>query len=111
MDEIPILVFNSYTNADKSFQQLIGWSVSEGCTGRLLDLTLRSNVDDKTLWKVILSGRDMKLPTDKRLPTPAELHYYGTQVSGPEAVVVQVASADGTTITCSALLTAALETP
>lgn len=108
-NEQPILLFNSYTGSDKSFQQLLAWGIPEGFTGRIFNLTLRSSNDAKTLWKVVLAGHDQKLPRDKPLVTPAELHYYGTRVAGPDAIVIEVTSVDGSPITASAILTAALE--
>jgi hypothetical protein len=108
--EIPVLVFNSYSGSDKSWQQLIGWSVPEGATGYLFDLMLRSSNDPKTTWRIRLAGRDMKLPTDRILTTPTTLRFYGAKVHGSNAVLVEMATKDGTQITTEATLTGALET-
>jgi hypothetical protein len=106
----PLLIANAYSGSDRSFQSLISWRVPERGHGHLYNLTLKSSLDAKTVWRLVLQGIDQKIPRDKIMTTPITLSWYGQPVTGDDALDLEVASRDGTAIDVQAILTASLET-
>lgn len=94
----PVLKENRYSGTDQDWVELVRWDVPLGYTGDLHTISLLSNNDEKTRYRVFLANVDQNLPTDRQTNTPQEHKWDRTVLPGGTAVWVEVRSTDGTSI-------------
>ena len=105
---IPILRWNRYSGSDVTFQPLIRWDIPHGYTGDLHELSLQSDNDAATRWRVVIGNIDQEIPTDRQLTTPVNLPWDRTVLPGGTSVWVEVASPTGANINVDATITGSI---
>ncbi|MBA7708599.1 hypothetical protein ES703_117501 [subsurface metagenome] len=94
----PVLKVNRYSGVDQNWVELVRWDVPLGYTGDLHTISLLSNNDAKTRYRIFLANVDQSIPTDRQTNTPQEHKWDRTVLPGGSAVWVEVRSTDGTSI-------------
>lgn len=94
----PILVLNRFSGGNVEWQELVRWDIPMGVLGDLHEISLLSDDDAHTRYRLILANVDQGLPLDRAMPTPATWPWRDTKVPGGTSVYVQVRSTDGTVI-------------
>ncbi len=102
----PVLKVSRYEGKDQDWVELVRWDVPLGYTGDLHTISLLSNNDAKTRYRIFLANVDQNIPTDRQTNTPQEHKWDRTVLPGGSAVWVEVRSTDGTSIIVDATLTA-----
>jgi hypothetical protein len=106
--DFPIVRWTRYAGADGDFRELLSWNIQEGYVGDLHEISLLSDNDAKTRFKLTIAGVDMQLPTDRTLATPITMPWRDTKLPGPASVLLEVKSTDGTTINVDGMITGTL---
>ncbi len=107
----PILRWTRYVSGEQNWQELLSWVVPVGYVGDLHELSLQSDNDAKTRYRITIAEQDMQIPTDRTLSTPVDFKWRDTLLPGPVTVMVEVRSTDGTSITVDGLITGTYRTP
>ena len=94
----PVLVVNRYSGGDLDWVELVRWDLPIGYTGDLHTISLLSDNDAKTRYRIFLANVDQQIPTDRQTNTPQEHKWDRTVLPGGYAVWVEVRSTDGTAI-------------
>lgn len=94
----PVLKVTRYSGGDQNWVELVRWDVPLGYTGDLHTISLLSNNDAKTRFRVFLANVEQDIPTDRQTNTPQEHKWDRTVLPGGSAVWVEVRSTDGTAI-------------
>ena len=81
------------------------WDIPMGFTGDLHEISLLSDQDSKTRYRLVIGNIDQHLPTDRQTSTPLEMPWRRTVIPGGTSVYVEVVSPDGTTITVDGMIT------
>lgn len=102
----PVLKVNRYEGGDQDWVELVRWDVPLGYTGDLHTISLLSNNDAKTRYRIFLANVDQGIPTDRQTTTPQEHKWDRTVLPGGTAVWVEVRSTDGTAIIVDGSITA-----
>lgn len=101
----PVLKVNRYSGSDQDWVELVRWDVPLGYTGDLHSISVLSDNDEKTRYRVFLANVDQSLPTDRQTTTPQEWKWDRTVLPGGSAVWVEVRSTDGTSINVDGTIT------
>ncbi len=101
----PIFVIDRRAITDTDWEVLVRWDIPSGVTGDLGEISVMSDNDAKTRYRVTIAGEDQNVP-DREISTPVRIPWAGGNVlAGGSAVVVEVRSTDGTSVTVDALIT------
>lgn len=100
----PIANLNRYSGNDTDWQTLVTWTVSSGKVGDLHEISVTSDNDAKTRFKLTIAGTDMAIP-DEEISTPFTLTWRRNEIAAAAVVIMQVKSSDGTTIAVDGILT------
>lgn len=101
----PVLLVNRYTGTDQTWQMIVRWQIPTGYMGDVHEISVLSDNDSKTRYRVILGDVDQQLPTDRAMSTPVAFPWRATGIAGPRTVSVECRSTDGTSITVDAMIT------
>ncbi len=101
----PVLKVNRYSGNTQDWVELLRWDVPLGYTGDLHTISLLSNNDEKTRYRIFLANVEQDIPTDRQTITPQEHKWDRTVLPGGSAVFVEVRSTDGTPIIVDGSLT------
>lgn len=104
----PVLRWNRLTSVTKDWRELLRWTIPVGFTGDLHEISLKSNNDTKTRWRVVIANRDQDVPTDRQLSTPVTFPWNRGVLPGGTAVWVDFLSVDGTSITVDGTITGSI---
>ena len=102
---IPVVKINRYSGNDTEWTELVRWDIPMGFTGDLHEISLLSDQDSKTRYRLVIGNIDQHLPTDRQTSTPLEMPWRRTVIPGGTSVYVEVVSPDGTTITVDGMIT------
>lgn len=102
---IPIVRVNQYIGSDTDWVEVIRWDVSPTRTGDLHEISILSDDDSKTRYRIFIGGFDQGLPEDRDTSTPLDMPWQRTVLPPETSIVVQIRSTDGTEITVDAMLT------
>lgn len=108
---LPVIMVNRYTGSDKTWQRLLELDVPVGVVFNLRELSLLSNNDSKTRYRIYLANIPQSIPTDRQTSTPLTLPFPDNAVPGGTSVAVDILSSDGTAITVDGELSGVLKTP
>ena len=89
---IPLVKWNRYSGSDQTWQELIRWDIPSGYTGDLHELSLQSDNDAMTRWRIVIGNIDQDIPTDRQLTTPVTFPFDRTVLPGGTGVWVEVMS-------------------
>ena len=70
---IPVVRLNRYSGSDTEWRELVRWDIPEGFTGDLHEISLLSDQDSKTRYRVVIGNIDQQFPTDRQTSTPLEM--------------------------------------
>lgn len=101
----PVLKENRYSGSDQDWVELVRWDIPIGYTGDLHTISLVSDNDSKTRYRIFLANVDQNIPTDRQTTTPQEHKWDRTVLPGGSSVWVEVRSTDGTSINVDGVLT------
>jgi|GEM_PF-2645489 len=101
----PVLKVNRYSGTDLDWVELVGWLVPIGYTGDLHEISLLSDNDEKTRYRVFLANVDQQVPTDRQTSTPLTLPWERTILPGGSSIRIDVRSTDGTAIVVDGTIT------
>lgn len=104
----PIVRWTRYVGTDKDFRELVAWDIPLGYVGDLHEISLVSDNDAKTRWKIMIGDTNMNLPVDRTLATPITMPWRDNKLPGPTSVRIEVFSTDGTSITVDGMITGTL---
>jgi len=107
----PIVRWTRYVSAEQEWRELISWVVPFGYVGDLHEISLVSDNDAKTRYRITIAEMDMQIPTDRTLATPVDFKWRDSLLPGPATIMVEVRSTDGTSITVDAELTGTFRNP
>lgn len=107
----PVAKWNKFSGTDQDWRELIRWDVPVGYIGDLHELSILSDNDTKTRYRVWLANVDQQWPTDRVTTTPLDLPFRDTKVPGGTTIYIEVRSTDGTSINVEASLTATVRLP
>ena len=99
----PVLRIDRYTGSDADWAMLVRWDIPEDYTGDLHEISLLSDDDANTRFRIIIGGLDQDAP-DKQITTPVSLPFKGGVIPGGTAVTVEVRAVAGTTINVDAFI-------
>lgn len=102
---IPILKLNRYSGSDLDWVELVRWDIPEGRTGDLREISLLSDNDAATRYRIVLANIDQKIPTDKQTSTPIAFPWRHTVIPGGSSVYVEVLSITGAAINVDGSIT------
>jgi len=102
---IPVVKINRYSGTDQDWVELVRWDIPVGYTGDLHEISLLSNNDSKTRYRVVIGNIDQNIPTDRQTTTPLEMTWRRTVLPGGSSVYVEVVSPDGTAIVVDGMIT------
>lgn len=102
----PVSRVNKYSGADLDWVELLRWDIPLGYLGDLHEVSLLSDNDAKTRYRVFLANIDQQWPTDRAQTTPLTQPWTDTKIPGGTSVYIQVRSTDGTSLNVEASLTA-----
>lgn len=95
---LPILRINRYSGSDQDWVELVRWDIPEGRTGDLREISLLSDSDAATRYRIVLANIDQNIPTDRQTTTPIALSWRNTVIPGGASVFVEVLSVTGAAI-------------
>ena len=95
---VPVLKVNRYSGANQDWQSLVRWDIPEGRTGDLHEISLLSDNDTVTRYRIVIGNVDQELPTDRATSTPLDLKWQRGVLPGGTSVHVEVLSQTGVTI-------------
>lgn len=102
---IPYVKINRYSGNDQDWVELVRWDIPVGYTGDLHEISLLSDNDSKTRYRVVIGNIDQGIPTDRQTSTPLEMPWRRTVLPGGTSVYVEVVSPDGTAIVVDGMIT------
>lgn len=94
---VPILRMNRYTGHDKKFVDLLRWEVSYDRTGDLNEISVVSDDDSNTRYRIYIGGINQQIPEDRDLTSPFTARWDRTVLPPATEVALQVRTEDGTT--------------
>ncbi len=107
----PVAKVNRLTTASQDWQELLRWDVPVGYIGDLHELSVLSDNDTKTRYRVWLANVNQQWPLDRLTTTPLTLPFRETKIPGGTSVYIEILSTDGTSINLEASLTATVRLP
>ncbi|MBA7694881.1 hypothetical protein ES703_103496 [subsurface metagenome] len=102
---IPVLKINHYVGDDRDWVELVRWDVPQGYTGDLHAISLLSNNDAKTRFRIVIGNIDQDIPTDRQTNTPFEAPWRRTVLPGGTSTYIEVVTTDGTEIIVDGMIT------
>ncbi len=102
---IPVVKVNRYSGNDLDWVELVRWDIPAGYTGDLHEISLLSDNDSKTRYRVIIGNIDQEFPTDRQTNTPLVMPWRRTVLPGGSSVYVEVTTPDGTAIIVDGMIT------
>lgn len=102
---IPVVRINRYSGGDTDWQELVRWDIPELHTGDLHEISLLTDNDAKTRYRIVIGNVDQNIPTDRQTSTPMNLPWRRTILPGGTSVYVEVVSTDGTPINVDGIIT------
>ena len=105
---VPAVVLNQYSGNDQTWQVLIEWDIPETVYGNLKEISLLSNNDAKTRYRMFLANINQNLPTDRPTSTPVSWPFPDNQIPGGTSVRIDCLSVDGTAIVVNGTLSGIL---
>lgn len=107
----PVLRMNRYSGDDQEWQELVRWDIPAGFVGDLHEISVVSDNDSVTRYRVIIGNIDQQLPTDRATQTPVNFPWRSNDIPGGTSVYIAVLSTDGTTINVDGLITGTKRIP
>ncbi len=104
----PILRINRYSGTETTWQVLAAWDIPDGWIGDLHEISINSDDDDHTRWRIILANVDQNIPTDRPMSTPWTGPWRDIKIPPGFSVRIDVMSTDGTAITADASITGSI---
>lgn len=104
----PILSWNRYSGTETTWQELLRWDIPDGWIGDLHEISINSDDDDHTRWRIILANVDQNLPTDRATSTPWTGPWRDIKIPPGFTVRIDVMSTDGTAIVVVASITGSI---
>jgi hypothetical protein len=102
---LPIFRIRRQTIVAMVWTELVRWDIPAGSTGDLGEISLMSDIDAKTRYRVTIAGVDQNVPNEQ-LSSPFRIPWAtGNVLAAGTAVVVEVMSTDGTGVTVDGLIT------
>lgn len=102
----PIVAWDRWTGTDQEWRVLVRWDIPFGFTGDLHEISLQSDNDAKTRWRIVLGNIDQNIPTDRQLATPVTMPWRKTVLPGGSSILIEVRTTDGeTSINVDGLIT------
>jgi len=102
---IPVVKLNRYGGNSEEWKELVRWDIPEGYTGDLHEISLLSNLDSKTRYRLVIGNIDQYFPTDRATNTPLEMPWRHTVIPGGTSVWAEVRTTDGTAIIVDGMIT------
>ena len=102
----PVLEINRYEGTDQEFRELVRWDIPVGFSGDLHEISLLSNNDTKTRYRIFIANQPQSIPEDRQTSTPLSLPWDRGVIPGGTSCWVEVRSTDGTSIIVDGTLTA-----
>ena len=102
---IPVVRINRYSGSDQNWVELVRWDIPTGYTGDLHEISLLSDNDSKTRYRIVIGNIDQNIPTDRQTNTPLDMPWRRTVLPGGTSVYVEVVSPDGTAIVVDGMIT------
>ena len=102
---IPVVRLNHIETSDKDWVELVRWDIPEGYTGDLHEISLLSDLDSKTRYRIVLGNIDQNIPTDRKTNTPLDMPWRHTVIPGGTAVYIEISSPDGSAIVVDGIIT------
>jgi hypothetical protein len=93
----PFMDLDRYNGHDATWQRLVSWDIPLGLVGDLHEISLLSNDDAHTRYRIFLADQNMNLPLDRATSTPLSLPWRDSKIPGGTSVWVEVMSSDGAT--------------
>lgn len=109
--EYPILKVNRYSGTDQDYQELVRWDIPTGMVGDLHEISLVSDNDTLTRYRIIIGNVDQQLPTDRATQTPVSFPWRQNTIPGGSTVYVAVLSTDGTSINVDGMISGTERVP
>jgi len=101
----PVLKVNRFSGTDQDWVELVRWDIPIGYTGDLHEISLLSNNDAKTRYRIFIVNVDQHIPTDRQTQTPQTFKWDRSVLPGGYSIWIEVRSTDGTSITVDGILT------
>jgi len=102
----PALAIDRYSGSSIKWVMLIRWDIPADWTGDLHEISLLSDDDAHTRYRIFIGDRIQQVPVDRQIDTPIALPWRGTVIPGPTSVTVEVRSTDeAVTINVNASIT------
>jgi len=103
---VPVVRLNRHSGSENLWRELVRWDVSSARTGDLHEISLLSDNDSLTRYRIFIGGINQEIPEDRQTSTPLEMKWQRTVLPPGSSVVVQVRNTDGaTTITVDGVIT------
>jgi len=102
---IPVVRLNRFSGSDQDWIELVRWDIPVGFTGDLHEISLLSDNDSKTRYRLVIGNIDQGIPTDRQTNTPLEMPWRRTVLPGGTSVYVEVRTTDGTAIIVDGMIT------
>ncbi len=94
----PVSKWNKFTGTDQEWRELIRWDIPIGYMGDLHEISILSDNDAKTRYRVFLANIDQQWPYDRQTTTPLTQPFRETKIPGGTSVWIELRSTDGTSI-------------
>jgi len=101
----PFLEINRYVGSDLDYRELVRWDIPIGFTGDLHEISLVSNDDAHTRYRIFIGNQKQNVPEDRQTSTPLTLPWDRGIILGGTSCWVEVRSTDGTEITVDGTMT------
>lgn len=102
----PVLKLNRYSGGSQEWQELLRWDIPVGKSGDLHEISLLSDNDAKTRFRIVLGHIDQNIPTDRQTSTPFNVPFQRGVIPGGTSCYVEVRSTDGTSINVDGMMSA-----
>ena len=101
----PFLDINRFQGTNQDFRELVRWDIPVGFTGDLHEISLKSNNDEKTRYRIFIGNQKQSVADDRQTSTPLTLPWERGVIPGGTSCWVEVRSTDGTSIIVDGYLT------
>jgi hypothetical protein len=92
----PIAKVDRYSGGSTSYQTLVSWTVSEGKSGMLKEVSMITNDITHTEFRLTIAGK--KQFEDKFIQAPLTLPFPDNRLNARSVVLLECRSTDGTSI-------------
>lgn len=107
----PVTKVNRVSTSSQEWQELIRWDLPAGYIGDLHELSVLSDNDTKTRYRVWLANVNQQWPLDRLTTTPLTLPFRETKIPGNTSVYIEILSTDATAINVEASLSGTVRLP